>query len=109
MVRVNSEGKRVGGADRPINTAGFIIHSVLHQRRPDVHAAVHMHSPYGRAWSTFGKGIDMLNQGSLSIGAREVCFAGVAGGGVGGWPFCSVASGEPVVNQSQITKVLPTC
>ncbi|KAL4940184.1 hypothetical protein BDV06DRAFT_213712 [Aspergillus oleicola] len=64
MVRVDSEGKRVGGADKPINTAGFIIHSVLHQSRPDVHAAVHMHSPYGRAWSTFGKGIDMLNQDS---------------------------------------------
>ncbi|KAL4949879.1 class II aldolase and Adducin domain-containing protein [Aspergillus filifer] len=64
MVRVDSEGKRVGGAEKPINTAGFIIHSVIHQRRPDVNAAVHTHSPYGRAWSTFGKGIDMLNQDS---------------------------------------------
>ncbi|KAL4877770.1 class II aldolase and Adducin domain-containing protein [Aspergillus karnatakaensis] len=64
MVQVDEEGRRVGGADKPINTAGFIIHSVLHQRRPNVNAAVHMHSPYGRAWSTFGRGIDMLNQDS---------------------------------------------
>ncbi|KAL4864332.1 class II aldolase/adducin N-terminal [Aspergillus spectabilis] len=64
MVQVDEEGRRVGGADKPINTAGFIIHSVLHQRRPDVNAAVHLHSEYGRAWSTFGRGVDMLNQDS---------------------------------------------
>ncbi|KAF1940939.1 class II aldolase and Adducin domain-containing protein [Clathrospora elynae] len=64
MVHVDKDGNRLGGADKPINTAGFIIHSALHQRRPDVHAAYHVHSPYGRAWSNFGKCIDMLNQDS---------------------------------------------
>ncbi|KAJ5502056.1 hypothetical protein N7463_004930 [Penicillium fimorum] len=64
MVRVDEQGNRVAGADKPVNTAGFIIHSAIHQRRPDIHAACHMHSPFGRAWSTFGRGIDMLNQDS---------------------------------------------
>lgn len=64
MVHVDEHGNRIGGADKPVNTAGFIIHSALHQRRPDINAACHMHSPYGRAWSTFGKPIDMLNQDS---------------------------------------------
>ncbi|OGE58237.1 hypothetical protein PENARI_c001G06308 [Penicillium arizonense] len=64
MVRVDEEGNRVAGADKPVNAAGFIIHSAIHQRRPDIHAACHMHSPYGRAWSTFGRGIDMFNQDS---------------------------------------------
>ncbi|KAJ5625530.1 hypothetical protein N7510_001839 [Penicillium lagena] len=64
MVRVDEEGNRVGGALKPVNTAGFIIHSAIHQKRPDINAACHMHSPYGRAWSTFGRGIDMLNQDS---------------------------------------------
>ncbi|KAK2799093.1 hypothetical protein FQN50_008599 [Emmonsiellopsis sp. PD_5] len=64
MVQVDDRGNRVGGADAPINTAGFIIHSIIHQRRPDIIAACHVHSPYGRAWSTFGRGIDMLNQDS---------------------------------------------
>jgi len=63
MVRVDEKGNRVGGADKPVNAAGFMIHSAIHQQRPDIHAACHMHSPSGRAWSTFGKGIDMLNQG----------------------------------------------
>lgn len=64
MVQVDADGNRIGGADKPVNTAGFVIHSAIHARRPDVHAACHMHSPYGRAWSTFGRPIDMLNQDS---------------------------------------------
>ncbi|KLP02469.1 related to novobiocin biosynthesis protein novR [Fusarium fujikuroi] len=64
MVHVNEDGDRIGGADRPVNTAGFIIHAAIHKRRPDINAACHFHSPYGRAWSTFGKPIDMLNQDS---------------------------------------------
>ncbi|KAI3530281.1 class II Aldolase and Adducin domain-containing protein [Colletotrichum filicis] len=64
MVHIDEDGNRIGGADKPVNTAGFTIHSVLHKRRPDINAACHMHSPYGRAWSTFGRPIDMLNQDS---------------------------------------------
>jgi ribulose-5-phosphate 4-epimerase/fuculose-1-phosphate aldolase len=62
MVRVDEHGNRVGGADKQVNTAGFIIHSVIHRHRPDINAACHVHSPYGRAWSTFGRAIEMLNQ-----------------------------------------------
>ncbi|KAJ5294637.1 hypothetical protein PENANT_c006G05855 [Penicillium antarcticum] len=61
---VDEEGNPVAGADKPVNAAGFIIHSAIHQRRPDIHAACHMHSPYGRGWSTFGRGIDMFSQDS---------------------------------------------
>lgn len=39
MVRVDAHGNRVGGADKLVNTAGFIIHSAIHHRRPDIHAA----------------------------------------------------------------------
>ena len=64
MVHVNEEGERIGGADKPVNTAGFIIHAAIHKRRPDINAACHLHSPHARAWSTFGRPIDMLNQDS---------------------------------------------
>lgn len=67
MVHVDGKGNRIGGADKAVNTAGFIIHSALYQRRPDINAACHLHSPYGRAWSTFGREIDMLNQGRTSL------------------------------------------
>jgi ribulose-5-phosphate 4-epimerase/fuculose-1-phosphate aldolase len=77
MVRVDEKGNRVDGADKPVNAAGFMIHSAIHKRRPDIHAACHMHSPYGRAWSTFGKGIEMLNQGTVQcpIYHRHLCLS----------------------------------
>jgi ribulose-5-phosphate 4-epimerase/fuculose-1-phosphate aldolase len=46
----------------PANAAGFLIHSAVHKARPDVTAACHTHSPYGKAWSSFAKPLEMLNQ-----------------------------------------------
>lgn len=62
MVQVDGEGQRVGGADLPINKAGFTIHAAIHAARPDICAACHLHSPHGRAWSVFGRGLDMISQ-----------------------------------------------
>ncbi|KAJ5656733.1 hypothetical protein N7507_008683 [Penicillium longicatenatum] len=39
MVRVDEQGNRVGGADKPVNAAGFMIHSAVHKKRQDIHAA----------------------------------------------------------------------
>jgi ribulose-5-phosphate 4-epimerase/fuculose-1-phosphate aldolase len=50
-----------------VNRAGFMIHSALHQARPDINAACHTHSPHGRAWSAFGKPIEMITQGIVFI------------------------------------------
>ncbi|KII94899.1 hypothetical protein PLICRDRAFT_97162 [Plicaturopsis crispa FD-325 SS-3] len=50
------------GPNRLINLAAFMIHSEIHAARPDVHCAAHTHSTYGRAFSTFGKPLDMLTQ-----------------------------------------------
>jgi len=52
------------GAQAPINAAGYYIHSAIHKARPDVKAAAHCHSIYGKAWSVFGRPIDMLVQDS---------------------------------------------
>ncbi|KAG6887623.1 hypothetical protein C0995_013953 [Termitomyces sp. Mi166 len=50
------------GAQLPINNAGFFIHSAIHQARPDVKAAAHCHSIHGKAWSVFGKPIEITTQ-----------------------------------------------
>lgn len=52
------------GAQLPINTAGFHIHSAIHHARPSIQAAAHCHSLHGKAWSVFGKKIDILTQDS---------------------------------------------
>ncbi|KAH7344248.1 class II aldolase/adducin N-terminal [Pyrenochaeta sp. MPI-SDFR-AT-0127] len=63
MVLVDYNGKVVGGnTSRPANGAGFLIHSAVHKARPDVHAACHMHGKAGKAWSAFGKKLEMINQ-----------------------------------------------
>ncbi|EEH10052.1 predicted protein [Histoplasma capsulatum G186AR] len=59
LILVNHEGTPLTATENKVNTAGFIIRSSIHQA---LNAVCHMHSPYRRAWSTFGKGIEMLNQ-----------------------------------------------
>jgi ribulose-5-phosphate 4-epimerase/fuculose-1-phosphate aldolase len=63
MILVDYDGKAIGGnMNLPANAAGFLIHSAVHKARPDVTAACHTHSPYGKAWSSFAKPLEMLNQ-----------------------------------------------
>lgn len=63
MVLVDYDGRAVGGnTSRPSNAAGFLIHSALHRARPDVDAACHAHSVHGKAWSTFSRPLEMINQ-----------------------------------------------
>ena len=63
MIMVNYEGEPIAGNfSRPANAAGFLIHSAVHKARPDVTAACHTHSPYGKAYSTFAKPLEMINQ-----------------------------------------------
>ena len=63
MILVDYDGKAIGGnLSLPANAAGFLIHSAVHKARPDVTAACHTHSPYGKAWSAFAKPLEMLNQ-----------------------------------------------
>ncbi|KAK6614330.1 class ii aldolase adducin domain-containing protein [Botrytis cinerea] len=64
LILVNEDGDVVIG-DEPINAAAFAIHSEIHKARPDVHAACHAHSVYGKAYSAFGLPLDMITQDSL--------------------------------------------
>lgn len=63
FILVDEVGAAVGGnTSRPANAAGFLIHSALHKARPDVNAACHFHTTYGKAWSAFAQPLEMLNQ-----------------------------------------------
>ncbi|KAI1611593.1 L-fuculose-phosphate aldolase [Exophiala viscosa] len=64
LILVNEDGEVVIG-DEPINAAAFAIHSEIHKARPDVDAACHAHSVYGKAFSVFGRELDMMTQDSL--------------------------------------------
>lgn len=63
LILVNDEGQVVEG-DRPVNTAAFAIHSQIHAARPDVIAAAHSHSMYGKTFSALGEPLKMISQDS---------------------------------------------
>lgn len=50
------------GPQLAINAAGFAIHSAVHKARPDVIAACHTHSIYGKTFSAMGRPLDMISQ-----------------------------------------------
>ena len=61
LICVNAQGDVVEG-DRPVNRAAFAIHSQVHAARPDVMAAAHSHSLYGKSWSSLGRTLDPITQ-----------------------------------------------
>ncbi len=78
LIRVDHAGEVVEG-DRPVNRAAFAIHSAIHAARPDVVAAAHTHSTYGKAWSTFGRLLDPLTQDSCKFYGDHSLFAEFSG------------------------------
>ena len=63
MILVDFDGNVIGGNRKlPPNAAGFLIHAAVHKARPDVHAVCHNHSIHGKAWSVFGRPLEMLTQ-----------------------------------------------
>ena len=61
LLLVNHQGEVVEG-DAPVNRAAFVIHSAIHQARPEVVAAAHAHSVHGKAFSSLGIPLDPLTQ-----------------------------------------------
>ena len=66
LIRVNDKGEVVEG-DAMVNTAAFAIHSAVHAARPDVIAAAHSHSIYGKSWSSLGRLLDPLTQDACAF------------------------------------------
>jgi ribulose-5-phosphate 4-epimerase/fuculose-1-phosphate aldolase len=66
LILVNDRGEVVEG-DAPVNAAAFAIHSQVHAARPDVIAAAHSHSIFGKSWSTLGRRLDPLTQDACAF------------------------------------------
>ncbi|HXA32623.1 MAG TPA: class II aldolase/adducin family protein [Acidimicrobiales bacterium] len=66
LILVNDKGDVVVG-DKSVNTAAFAIHSQVHAARPDVIAAGHAHSIYGKSWSALGRLLDPITQDACAF------------------------------------------
>lgn len=78
LILVNSEGEVVEG-NLPVNQAAFAIHSQIHAARPDVVAAAHAHSVYGKSWSSLGRLLDPLTQDACAFYEDHSLFADYTG------------------------------
>jgi len=68
LIRVSEEGEIIeGGPVRLLNTAAYMIHSAIHRARPDVNAAAHSHSIYGRSFCTLGRKLDIITQDACAF------------------------------------------
>jgi ribulose-5-phosphate 4-epimerase/fuculose-1-phosphate aldolase len=78
LVLVNEKGEVVEGG-RPVNESAFAIHSRVHMARPDVVAAAHAHSLYGKTWSAMGRLLDPLTQDACAFYEDHSLFADYTG------------------------------
>jgi len=79
LVLIGHDGAVLEGSGKPgngqlYNAAGFAIHHSIHLARPDIHAAAHSHSFYGRAFSCLGRNIDLTNYGEWQAQGVSLCF-----------------------------------
>jgi ribulose-5-phosphate 4-epimerase/fuculose-1-phosphate aldolase len=73
LILVDHSGKVVEG-NAEVNLAAFAIHSRIHAARPEVIAAAHAHSLYGKSWSSLGRLLDPLTQDACAFYDDHVVF-----------------------------------
>jgi ribulose-5-phosphate 4-epimerase/fuculose-1-phosphate aldolase len=73
LLLVNGRGEVIDG-NWPLNLAAFVIHSQIHAARPDVVAAAHAHSVFGKAWSSLQRPLDPLTQDACAFYEDHVVF-----------------------------------
>ena len=67
LILVNEAGDIIEGKHTMLNKAAFAIHSRIHAARPDVIAAAHAHSIYGKTWSALGRKLDPITQDACAF------------------------------------------
>lgn len=65
LVKVNLAGEKVVDSPYPINPAGFVIHSAVHEARHSVKCVMHTHTRAGIAVSAQKEGLLPISQQSL--------------------------------------------
>ena len=73
LIRVDREGNVFEG-EGPLNVSAFAIHAAIHEARPEVVAAAHAHSIYGKAWSAVGRLLDPITQDACAFYEDHVFF-----------------------------------
>jgi ribulose-5-phosphate 4-epimerase/fuculose-1-phosphate aldolase len=100
LILVDPTGKVVEG-DYAVNRAGYVLHSAIHERNPDIVASCHAHTIHGGAWSSMGRKLDPISQDACMFYGDHVVLAD----GAGRVPVASGA-GHPVAEAFRNNKAV---
>ncbi|MFI0469524.1 class II aldolase/adducin family protein [Saccharopolyspora sp. 5N102] len=92
LVCVDADGKVVHG-DHAINPSAFVIHSKIHELRPDVTAAAHAHTEHSRALGALGQLLEPLDQESAAFYDDQVLYEDYEG------PSVTIEQGTDIANK----------
>lgn len=67
LVKINLQGEKIMDSSFPINPAGFLIHSCVHEARADAKCVMHTHSINGVAVSAQKDGVLPVSQQALYV------------------------------------------
>jgi len=67
LVKVSLSGEVLQDTSDAVNRAGFVIHSAVHEARPDAHCVMHLHTRDGVAVSALEEGLLPLNQTAMTV------------------------------------------
>lgn len=62
LVKIDLQGNKVMDSPYQVNKAGIIIHTAIHEARPDITCSIHLHTDYGVAVSIQKGGLQRLSQ-----------------------------------------------
>jgi len=65
LIEVDSSGRAINATHAVVNKAGFVIHSAIHQARPEVGCVIHTHTQAGMAVSAMECGLLPISQHAL--------------------------------------------
>jgi ribulose-5-phosphate 4-epimerase/fuculose-1-phosphate aldolase len=60
--------------DALVNGAAFAIHSRIHVAHPEIVAAAHAHSLYGKTWASLGRTLDPISQDACALYQNHAVF-----------------------------------
>ena len=70
LVKIDIDGNVVDDSPYPVNKAGYLIHSAIHQARPDIHCVLHTHDIDCQAVASIEGGFIPLTQESCQFHER---------------------------------------
>lgn len=73
LVKIDTHGNKLEPSPYPVNPAGFVIHSAVHEGAPDAHVVLHTHTAAGVAVGAQKRGLLPISQ-QASIALASIAY-----------------------------------